>query len=171
MSNVVNKLKTMLNFIPRVTVLFLFLSVLRSYKCVMHVTFIVSHIFERFKLSKGDFVPLLVSSKYKVPKVVTSGAVRRSGSEHLAVVATAFVPYKTGLPIVTVVNKIVTNRITKCRRDSFVTPLVCFMKVITMLISTVVLGGAGPFSKGPTPFMVRLPRCRVPRTGAILLRI
>lgn len=108
-SNVVNNVNTPVNFTPRVTVMFLLLDFLRSYNCVTHMTFVVSHFFHRFNVDNGDFVPLLVSTNYNMPNVVTSHAVRGRASHHLAVVAAAFVPYNTGLPIVTLLSNTVVN--------------------------------------------------------------
>lgn len=105
-------INTILKFIPRVLILFLLLTVLRTYNCVTHVTFILSHVFHGFNLSNGSFVPVLVNANYNIPNVVTSEAVRGRQSHHVAVVAAAFVPYKTGIPFVTVVTNTVFNNST-----------------------------------------------------------
>ncbi len=155
-SKVVNNTNTILNFMPRVLVLFLILSLLRSYNCVSHITFVVSGLFEGFKLSNGSFVPLLITANYNIPKVVTSHAVRRSHSHGVAIVAANFVPYNTGVPVINVVTN------TLFSNDTLITISTCFVNVNTMVMDKVVLGGAGTFSNGPTPFIVRLPTCRPP---------
>lgn len=98
-SKVLDNVKDIVKFLPAVIALFFFLSVLRSAKCVTHMTFIVSGLLQGVKLSKEDFIPVLVKFNYSIPTVVTAEALSDRHSQGVAVLVAPFVDYDTGLPV------------------------------------------------------------------------
>ncbi len=157
MSNIVTNINAIVIFLPRVLVLCLFLSFVRSYKCVTHTTFVVSGLVHVLNLRNGTFVPLVVNCNYGIPTVVTAQAVRDHGDHLTAVLLVPFISYRTELPVcVVVVNAFFTIG---CR--SLIVVYVCITKIVIVvlvdgLLVTFILG------KRSDPFIVRLPPCHFP---------
>lgn len=157
-SNVFANIKDMLDFLPVVMALFFFLSLVRSDKCITHITFIVSGLLHGVNLSKEDVMPVLVKFKYAIPTIVTAHALADRHSEGVAVLLAPFVDYATGLPVCSFFMDTFFPG-----GNKFVVTNLCLLKVLIKVLTTFLCGEA-LFGKSPIPFIVRLPGCQLPKT-------
>lgn len=147
-----------LDFAPRLFLLFLFLTVLEDSGYLARAGALAAPLLRFFGLSGDAAVPLLLGVGCSVPAVLSTRHIRDDATRRLSLLLLPFIPCSARLPVIAVLSALF-----------FASPFVA--RVIPVLGGVLLfLMFAFAFSRKsrPTPFIGELPRYRVPSAQNVL---
>ena len=97
---VVGGVSAVLNFVPQLIVMFLFLSILETSGYMSRISFFLDRIFKKFGLSGKSLIPFIVGTGCSVPGIMTARTVENQDERDMTILLTPFVPCSAKLPII-----------------------------------------------------------------------
>lgn len=88
-----------LTFIPQITVLFIFVSVLEDSGYMARVAFMMDRVFRKFGLSGKSFIPMVVGLGCSVPGIMATRTLENERERKLTVILTPFISCGAKMPI------------------------------------------------------------------------
>lgn len=89
-----------LNFVPQLIVLFIFLSLLETSGYMSRIAFFLDRIFKKFGLSGKSLIPFIIGAGCSVPGIMTARTVENEKERRMTVVLTPFIPCSAKLTII-----------------------------------------------------------------------
>lgn len=88
-----------LTFIPQITVLFIFISVLEDSGYMARVAFMMDRAFRRFGLSGKSFIPMVVGLGCSVPAIMATRTLENERDRKLTIILTPFISCGAKMPL------------------------------------------------------------------------
>lgn len=88
-----------LTFIPQITVLFIFISVLEDSGYMARVAFMMDRVFRKFGLSGKSFIPMVVGLGCSVPGIMATRTLENERERKLTIILTPFISCGAKMPI------------------------------------------------------------------------
>lgn len=169
---IIGGLGAVLGFVPQMSILFLFLSILEDCGYMVRIAFVMDRVFRHFGLSGKSFIPLLISSGCGIPGIMASKTIEADNDRRLTIMTATFIPCGAKLPVIALMGGIMTAYATgDYVAAGFITPLMYFIGVIAVLVSAIILKKTKPFSGKPAPFVMELPQYHIPSVKTVLLHV
>lgn len=89
---------SVLEFIPQMFVLFLFLNFLEGRGYMARGAFIMDRIFRKFELSGKSFIPMLIGTGCSVPGIMASRTIENDRDRKMTILTTTFIPCGAKFP-------------------------------------------------------------------------
>jgi ferrous iron transport protein B len=152
-----------LGFLPQLTVLFLFLSLLEFSGYMARVAFIMDRLFRRFGLSGKSFIPMLIGSGCSVPAIMAARTIEDEQDRRMTVITTSFIPCSAKLPVIAMIAGAFFGG------KGWVSFGAYFLGIAAVVITGILLKKTPYFSKGAAPFVMELPAYRLPSLKCVLI--
>ena len=152
-----------LGFLPQLTVLFLFLSLLEFSGYMARVAFIMDRLFRRFGLSGKSFIPMLIGSGCSVPAIMAARTIEDEQDRRMTVITTSFIPCRAKLPVIAMIAGAFFGG------KGWVSFGAYFLGIAAVVITGILLKKTPYFSKGAAPFVMELPAYRLPSLKCVLI--
>ena len=171
-AGIIGGLGAVLGFVPKMAILFLFLSILEDCGYMVRIAFVMDRVFRHFGLSGKSFIPLLISSGCGIPGIMASKTIEADNDRRLTIMTATFIPCGAKLPVIALMGGIMTAYVTgDYVAAGFITPLMYFIGVVAVLVSAIILKKTKPFSGKPAPFVMELPQYHIPSAKTVLLHV
>ena len=154
-----------LGFVPKIMLLFLFLSILEDCGYMARVAFIMDRVFKKFGLSGKSFIPMLISSGCGVPGIMATRTMENDRDRKMTIMLTTFIPCGAKLPIIALFAGALFGG------ASWVAPSVYFLGIVMIIICGIILKQTKLFKGEPAPFVMELPQYHIPSAKNVLLHM
>ena len=151
-----------LEFVPQMLVLFIFLAILEDCGYMARVAFIMDRIFRKFGLSGKSFIPMLIGSGCGVPGIMASRTIESDRDRKMTIMTTTFIPCGAKLPIIALIAGALFDG------ASWVSPSAYFLGVGAIIVSGIILKKTKLFVGDPAPFVMEMPAYHAPRVLNVL---
>ena len=151
-----------LDFVPQMLVLFIFLAFLEGCGYMARVAFIMDRIFRKFGLSGKSFIPMLIGTGCGVPGVMASRTIENDRDRKMTIMTTTFIPCGAKLPIIALIAGALFGG------ASWVAPSAYFVGIAAIVCSGIILKKTKMFAGDPAPFVMELPAYHLPTVGSVL---
>ena len=169
---VIGGLGAVLGFVPQMTVLFLFLSLLEDCGYMVRIAFVMDRLFRHFGLSGKSFIPLLISSGCGIPGIMASRTIEQDNDRRLTIMTATFIPCSAKLPVIALMGGVMTSYATGSYvAGGLIAPAMYFLGIAAVLVSAIILKKTRPFSGKPAPFVMELPQYHLPSARTVLLHV
>ena len=154
-----------LSFLPQITLLFLFLTILEDTGYMARAAFIVDKLFEKMGLSGRSFIPMLMGFGCTVPAVMAARTLENERDRRLTIMITPFMSCGARMPI----YALIAGMFFSAHKG-----LITFsMYILGMLVA---IGSAFLLSKTvlkgeDSPFIIELPPYRLPDKKSLFLHV
>lgn len=91
---------SVLNFVPQLIILFLYISLLETTGYMSRISFILDNFFNKIGLSGKSLIPFIVGSGCSVPAIMSTRTIEDSNEKQTAIILTPFIPCSAKLPII-----------------------------------------------------------------------
>ncbi len=156
-----------LTFLPQITLLFIFLTLLEDTGYMARAAFIVDRIFQKLGLSGRSFIPMLMGFGCTVPAVMAARTLENERERRLTILITPFMSCGARMPIYAFFASLFF-----ASNKGLVTFSMYFIGILIAIISAVIITG---FSHGKghtdTSFMIELPPYRLPDGKSLFLHV
>ncbi|MGL6294634.1 ferrous iron transport protein B, partial [Eubacterium aggregans] len=98
-SGAITGVGAVLTFIPQITVLFIFISVLEDSGYMARVAFMMDRAFRRFGLSGKSFIPMVVGLGCSVPAIMATRTLENELDRKLTIILTPFISCGAKMPL------------------------------------------------------------------------
>lgn len=156
---------SVLSFLPQITLLFLFLSVLEDTGYMARAAFIVDRLFQKLGLSGRSFIPMLMGFGCTVPAVMATRTLENERDRRLTILVTPFMSCGARMPIYAFIASLffVGNK-------GLVTFSMYILGIIIAIIAAFILSKT--ILRGQdSPFVIELPPYRIPDSKSLLLHV
>lgn len=143
-------------FVPQLSVLFFFLGILEDTGYMSRIAFIMDTIFRKFGLSGKSIIPLLISSGCGVPGILSTKTIENYNQKVATIITTTFVPCSAKLQIIALISG------TVFCGSWWVAPLVYFIGIFSVLVSSIILKNLNIINTDETPFVMEIPKYHLP---------
>ena len=140
-----------LEFVPQMLVLFIFLAFLESCGYMARIAFIMDRIFRKFGLSGKSFIPMLIGTGCGVPGIMASRTIENERDRRMTIMTTTFIPCGAKLPIIALISSALFGG------AWWVAPSAYFIGAAAIVISGIMLKKTKMFAGDPAPFVMELP--------------
>ena len=169
---VIGGVGAVLGFVPQMTILFLFLSILEDCGYMVRIAFVMDRVFRHFGLSGKSFIPLLISSGCGIPGIMASKTIEQDNDRRLTIMTATFIPCGAKLPVIALMGGVMASWATgSYEAGGFMAPAMYFMGIVAVLVAAIILKKTKPFSGKPAPFVMELPQYHVPQAKTVLLHV
>ena len=168
---IIGGLGAVLGFVPQMTILFLFLSVLEDCGYMVRIAFVMDRVFRHFGLSGKSFIPLLISSGCGIPGIMASKTIEQDNDRRLTIMTATFIPCGAKLPVIALMGGVISGEVAGYQESSFIAPLMYFIGIVAVLVAAIILKKTKPFSGKPAPFVMELPQYHIPQAKTVLLHV
>lgn len=154
-----------LTFLPQITLLFLFLSIMEDTGYMARAAFITDKLFQKFGLSGRSFIPMLMGFGCTVPAVMATRTLESERDRRLTILITPFMSCGARMPIYAFLSAIffASNR-------GLVT-FSMYLLGILIAIATAFLFSHTVMRGEDAPFVIELPPYRLPDSKSLLLHV
>ncbi|MDD3932053.1 MAG: ferrous iron transport protein B, partial [Eubacteriales bacterium] len=154
-----------LMFLPQITLLFIFLSVLEDTGYMARAAFITDKIFQRLGLSGRSFIPMMMGFGCTVPAVMAARTLDSERDRRLTIIITPFMSCGARMPIYAFIAGIFfTNQ------KGLVTFSMYLLGIVIAILSAFVLSRT--VLKGEdAPFLIELPPYRIPDGKSLFMHV
>jgi ferrous iron transport protein B len=162
---VIGGVGSVLSFVPKILLLFLFLTLLEDCGYMARAAFIMDRLFKKFGLSGKSFLPMLMGFGCTVPAAMACRTMENEQDRKLTLMLVPFMSCGARAPIFLVFA----GAFFPSRADIIVFGLY-FLGIFVAVISGIILRKLlfkGEFS----PFIIELPRYRAPRPRSVALTL
>lgn len=150
-------------FIPQLTILFFFLSVLEDTGYMARIAFIMDRLFRKFGLSGKSFIPMLIGTGCSVPAIMASRTIESERDRRLTIILTPFIPCGAKLPVFALFI------------GAFFGPLASVsmyvLGIFMVILMGIILKKTKYFKGDAVPFVLELPDYRLPSPKNLLSHI
>ncbi len=147
---------SVLSFVPQMLMLFFFLSFLEECGYMSRIAFMMDKIFRHFGMSGKSFIPLLIGTGCSVPGIMASGTIENDSERRMTVITTSFIPCSAKIPLISMISSTLFS-------GSVIVPLSAyFIGLVSVAVSGIMLKKTRLFSNDESPFVMELPRYRLP---------
>ena len=168
---IIGGLGAVLGFVPQMAILFLFLSILEDCGYMVRIAFVMDRVFRHFGLSGKSFIPLLISSGCGIPGIMASKTIEQDNDRRLTIMTATFIPCGAKLPVIAMMGGVIAGEVAGYQESSFIAPLMYFVGIVAVLVSSIILKKTKPFSGKPAPFVMELPQYHIPQAKTVLLHV
>ena len=168
---IIGGLGAVLGFVPRMAILFLFLSILEDCGYMVRIAFVMDRVFRHFGLSGKSFIPLLISSGCGIPGIMASKTIEQDNDRRLTIMTATFIPCGAKLPVIALMGGVISGEVAGYQESSFIAPLMYFIGIVAVLVAAIILKKTKPFSGKPAPFVMELPQYHIPQAKTVLLHV
>jgi len=154
---------SVLDFVPQIFTLFLFLAFLEACGYMSRITFIMDRIFRRFGLSGKSFIPILIGTGCGVPGIMASRTIENDRDRKMTIITTTFIPCSAKLPVIALISSAFFGG------EWWVAPSAYFIGIAAILCSGLILKKTKMFAGNVAPFVMELPDYHMPTAKSILL--
>ena len=169
---IIGGIGAVLGFVPQMTILFLFLSILEDCGYMVRIAFVMDRVFRHFGLSGKSFIPLLISSGCGIPGIMASKTIEQDNDRRLTIMTATFIPCGAKLPVIALMGGVMTSYATgSYTAGGFMAPIMYFVGIVAVLVAAIILKKTKPFSGKPAPFVMELPQYHVPQAKTVLLHV
>lgn len=162
---IISGVGAVLVFVPQLTILYFFISILEDSGYMARVAFIMDRIFRRFGLSGKSFIPMLIGTGCTVPGIMASRTIENESDRRMTVILTPFIPCGAKLPVFAMFASMV------FANAAWVGPSMYLVGMVMVIISGLILKRTKPFAGKTAPFVMELPEYRMPRFGSMAKNI
>ncbi len=162
LDGIVGGVGAVLDFVPQMFVLFIFLAFLESCGYMARIAFVMDRIFRKFGLSGKSFIPMLIGSGCGVPGIMASRTIENDRDRKMTIMTTTFIPCGAKLPIIALIASALFGG------AWWVAPSAYFIGVAAIIISGIILKKTKMFAGDPAPFVMELPAYHWPTVGNVL---
>ena len=99
---IIKGVSAVLVFLPQITAMFIFLSILETSGYMSRIAFFLDRIFHKFGLSGKSLIPFIVGSGCSVPGVMSTRIIEDENERKSSIVLTSFIPCSAKLPLITI---------------------------------------------------------------------
>ena len=168
---IIGGLGAVLGFVPQMSILFLFLSILEDCGYMVRIAFVMDRVFRHFGLSGKSFIPLLISSGCGIPGIMASKTIEQDNDRRLTIMTATFIPCGAKLPVIALMGGVIAGETAGYAESSFIAPLMYFIGIVAVLVAAIILKKTKPFSGKPAPFVMELPQYHIPQVKTVLLHV
>ena len=169
---IIGGIGAVLGFVPQMTILFLFLSILEDCGYMVRIAFVMDRVFRHFGLSGKSFIPLLISSGCGIPGIMASKTIEQDNDRRLTIMTATFIPCGAKLPVIALMGGVMTSYATgSYTAGGFMAPIMYFVGIVAVLVAAIILKKTKPFSGKPAPFVMELPQYHIPQAKTVLLHV
>ena len=168
---IIGGLGAVLGFVPKMAILFLFLSILEDCGYMVRIAFVMDRVFRHFGLSGKSFIPLLISSGCGIPGIMASKTIEQDNDRRLTIMTATFIPCGAKLPVIALMGGVIAGETAGYAESSFIAPLMYFIGIVAVLVAAIILKKTKPFSGKPAPFVMELPQYHIPQVKTVLLHV
>ncbi|NLO36126.1 MAG: ferrous iron transport protein B [Clostridiaceae bacterium] len=154
-----------LTFLPQITLLFFFLSVLEDTGYMARAAFITDRIFQKLGLSGRSFIPMLMGFGCTVPAVMAARTLESERDRRLTILITPFMSCSARMPIYAFLAGVFFSTHKGLVTFSMYLTGIVIAVLTAFVFSRTVLRGAD------APFIIELPPYRLPDTKSLLLHV
>ncbi|NLW11068.1 MAG: ferrous iron transport protein B [Clostridiaceae bacterium] len=156
-----------LTFLPQISLLFIFLTLLEDTGYMARAAFIVDRIFQKLGLSGRSFIPMLMGFGCTVPAVMAARTLENERERRLTILITPFMSCGARMPIYAFFASLFF-----ASNKGLVTFSMYFIGILIAIISAVIISA---FSRGKghteAAFMIELPPYRLPDGKSLFLHV
>lgn len=161
-----------LGFVPQMTILFLFLSLLEDCGYMVRIAFVMDRVFRHFGLSGKSFIPLLISSGCGIPGIMASKTIEQDNDRRLTIMTATFIPCGAKLPVIALMGGVMASYTTgSYEAGGLIAPLMYFIGIVAVLVAAIILKKTKPFSGQSAPFVMELPQYHIPSVRTVLFHV
>ncbi len=154
-----------LTFLPQITLLFLFLSLLEDTGYMARAAFIVDRIFQKMGLSGRSFIPMLMGFGCTVPAIMAARGLENERDRRLTIMITPFMSCGARMPIYAFFTAIFFTA-----NKGLVTFSMYLLGILIAFLSALLLGKTVLRGQDST-FLLELPPYRLPDAKSLWLHI
>lgn len=154
-----------LSFVPQLTMLFFFLSILEDCGYMSRVAFIMDRIFRKFGLSGKSIIPMLVSTGCGVPGIMATRTIESDVDRKITAMVTTFIPCGAKLLIMSTVAGAFFGG------SALVAISVYVIGILMVFLSGLILKKMKIFQSDPAPFVMELPKYLLPSAKNVFLHV
>ncbi len=154
-----------LTFLPQISLLFLFLSVLEDTGYMARAAFMVDKIFQKFGLSGRSFIPMLMGFGCTVPAVMAARTLENERDRRLTIMITPFMSCGARMPIYAFFGSIFF-----ATHKGLVTFSMYLLGIIVAVLSAILLSRT-VLKGNDSSFLIELPPYRLPDIKSLGLHI
>lgn len=156
-----------LTFLPQITLLFIFLTLLEDTGYMARAAFIVDRIFQKLGLSGRSFIPMLMGFGCTVPAVMAARTLENERERRLTILITPFMSCGARMPIYAFFASLFF-----ASNKGLVTFSMYFIGILIAILSAVIISALSR-GKGHTEaaFMIELPPYRLPDSKSLFLHV
>ena len=165
-NGIIGGLGSVVGFLPQMAIMFLFLSILEDIGYMARIAFMLDRIFRFFGLSGKSVIPLLISSGCGVPGILSTKTINNDNDRRLTIMTTTYVPCGAKLPVIALLAGVIAGE-----NGGFVAPLIYFLGIFTVLISSIILKKFKAFHGPSAPFIIELPAYHIPSPKTVLIHV
>ncbi len=154
-----------LTFLPQISLLFVFLSILEDTGYMARAAFMVDRVFQQFGLSGRSFIPMLMGFGCTVPAIMASRTLESERDRRLTIMITPFMSCGARMPIYAFFASIffATNK-------GIVTFSMYLLGIFVAALSALILSRTVLKGKD-SPFVIELPPYRLPDVKSLGLHV
>jgi ferrous iron transport protein B len=153
---------SVLQFLPIIVVLFIFLSILEDSGYMARIAFVMDKPLRKIGLSGRSFVPMLIGFGCSVPAIMSSRTLSSERDHKMTVFLTPFMSCSAKLPIYAVFAAAFFPR------NAPLVMIILYLFGIMMGIISALLMKSTIFYGNPVPFVMELPNYRMPSVKTVL---
>ncbi len=157
---------TVLSFLPVITVLFFFLSLLEDTGYMARVAFVMDKSLRKIGLSGRSFVPILIGFGCTVPAIMSTRTLSSERDRKFTIFLTPFMSCSAKLPIYSMFTMVFFSE-----HQTLVMILLYIIGIIFGVISGAILNKTVFKVGNPSPFIMELPNYRLPSDKSVLLML
>lgn len=161
---VIRGMGTVVGFLPSIIILFVLIAFLEGTGYMSRVAVITDALLKKIGLSGRAFVPLITGCGCTVPAIMASRIVEDEDERILTLTLTPFVPCSAKLPVFAMIVGAVTDG------GAIGVTFVYLMSVIAIVITGLIVK-VWRSDKSESPFVLELPRYRLPSIESLLKEI
>ena len=154
-----------LSFLPQITLLFLFLTILEDSGYMARAAFIVDKIFEKLGLSGRSFIPMLMGFGCTVPAVMATRTLENERDRRLTIMITPFMSCGARMPIYAFIASMFF-----ANNKGLVTFSMYLLGILVAVGSAFVLSRTVLRGKD-APFIIELPPYRIPDSKSLFFHV
>lgn len=156
---------SVLSFLPQITLLFLFLSLLEDTGYMARAAFIVDKLFQKLGLSGRSFIPMLMGFGCTVPAVMATRTLENERDRRLTILITPFMSCGARMPIYAFIASLFfANNKGLVTFSMYVMGIVVAV-IVALILSKTLLRGQD------SPFVIELPPYRIPDRKSMFLHV
>ncbi|MEK9530892.1 MAG: ferrous iron transport protein B [Flavobacteriaceae bacterium] len=159
-------------FVPQITMLFLFISILEETGYMSRVVFIMDRLMRRFGLSGKSVIPLISGTACAIPAIMATRNIENWKERLVTILVTPFTTCSARLPVYLIlIGLIIPNeRILGANAQGLILMIFYMLGFAMALLAAFVLHKIMP-QNNPSYFVVEMPNYRIPLLKNVVLTI
>lgn len=155
-----------LTFLPQISLLFIFLTLLEDTGYMARAAFIIDRLFQGLGLSGRSFIPMLMGFGCTVPAVMAARTLDNERERRLTILITPFMSCGAKMPIYAFFASIFFSR-----HKGLVTFSMYLLGVTVAVLSALIISRIGRKKHQNTSFLIELPPYRLPDRKSLFLHV